>query len=284
MKFPNPLTEVNVWSKIEVLKNSAHEMLLDPKGFEVPDTPGRDVRVLDLKNHPPKKGFSHVEGRARLLHDLASIELQAMELGVRSLLEYPDAPKDFREQLLNVTLDESRHLTLCLQGLGGLGYEFGAFPVHTVLWDCVDSSDDLLDRILIVHRYLEGSGLDASDLILRRLTGVEDKTVRNVVKVIADEEVGHVQFGSDWFRKMAQLQKRDANSEFVVRLNHLRRRLPRRLDLIVESVRKEAGFNDVELDALGALKEYFAAGIEEAHQPLRSIGVSKSLRANAPNV
>lgn len=271
-EFPNPLIEVNAWSKIEALNAQAHNLILHPSRFEVPNKPGRDVRVLDIKKHPPKRGLSHQEGRARLLHDLASIELQAMELGVRSLIEYPDAHSEFREQLLQVNLEESKHLRLCLEGLRSLGYEFGHFPVHTVLWDCVSEEDSLLDRILIVHRYLEGSGLDASHLILRRLSGVEDKRVERVVKVIATEEVGHVQFGSLWFRRFAESEKLDANHEFVQRLKNLRSRLPRRLDPITEDLRRSAGFNDVELSALAELKEHFLKGVK----PPQDLNVSTS--------
>ena len=121
---------------------------------------------------PAKKGLSFKEGQARLLHDLASIELQAMELCLRSLYEYPDAPVAFREQLATIALGEGNHLQLCLNGIETLGFAWGDWPVHVALWHSTANSDSLLDRILIVHRYLEGSGLDAGDTLLRRLSGV----------------------------------------------------------------------------------------------------------------
>src|SRR5690606_22563209 len=142
---------------------SAQQLLMTPRAFQRPLQPARDVEVKRLGAHPPKKGLSEKQGRARLGHDLASIELQAFELGVRTLQEFPEAPRAFREELLNVTLEEAKHLRLCLQALDHLGFHFGFWPTHLTLWECVSAEDSLLDRIVIVHRYLEGSGLDASD-------------------------------------------------------------------------------------------------------------------------
>ncbi|RYZ67422.1 MAG: DUF455 family protein, partial [Proteobacteria bacterium] len=110
----------------------------------------RDVRVVQTKDLPNKPGISTVEGQARLLHDLASIELQALELGLRTLEEYPEAPKEFREQLAEVTAGEARHLALCLDGIEALGYSWGHWNVHLALWNVVSPEDSLLDRILIV--------------------------------------------------------------------------------------------------------------------------------------
>ncbi len=50
-----------------------------------PESIGRDVRVVPPAALPRKLGLSSTEGQARLLHDLANIELQAMELAVRTL-------------------------------------------------------------------------------------------------------------------------------------------------------------------------------------------------------
>jgi uncharacterized ferritin-like protein (DUF455 family) len=256
--FPNPLEEVNVWSKIDALHAKAHHLLTTPRAFHRPTLPGREVPVRPLSQHPPKGGLSLKEGRARLLHDLTSIELQAMELGVRTLLEFPEAPSAFREELLRVTLEESRHLKLCLEGLEQLGFSFGTWPTHLTLWNCVSEEDSLLDRVLIVHRYLEGSGLDASDALLRRLTGVKDeKVVTPVVRVIAEEELGHVEFGSRWYRVLCARRKIDPQQDFGARMTRLKEKIPRRLIPLNPSLRKKAGFTDGELSVLEELQAYF---------------------------
>ncbi len=265
-KFPNPLLEVNVWKKIDAFHTQANEILRAPENFLIPSRPGREEEVLEIHKHPPKPGLASNLGRGRLLHDLASIELQAFELGVRTLIEFPDAPNGFREELLSVTLEEAKHLKLCLEGLDHLGFEFGHWPIHLSLWDAVSTGDDLMDRILIVHRYLEGSGLDASEIIFKRLSGVEDKVVKNVVKVIADEEIGHVRFGSDWYRKIAIENGIEPESDFEQRLLKVIHQIPRRLEPIEKNLRMKAGFSAAEIAALERLQAGFRAKLQSRPQ------------------
>lgn len=244
----------SVHKKLANIEAGIHQALMG-SGELIPLSPARDVEVLAIHKHPPKKGLSHKEGQARLLHDLASIELQAMELAYRSLIEFPDADVTFRNELADLTLSEAQHLRLCLEGIDKLGFKWGDWPVHLGLWECVSASDSLLDRLLIVHRYLEGSGLDAGETILNRLKGVEDLHVRNAVKVIVDEEVGHVLFGSRWYKEFCVRDKKDPDHDFVERLQRLKGILPRRLERIVSPIRKRAGFSDVEIKSLEILRE-----------------------------
>lgn len=210
---------------------------------------GRDLRVVQPADLPDKPGLSSPEGQARLFHDLASIELQAMELAVRGLFEFPDAPSEFRQQLAEVALSEGQHLELCLRQLRDLGFRWGHWDAHIALWQTVSDEDQLLDRVLIVHRYLEGSGLDAGESILRRLSGIGSKIVRSVVQTIVDEEIGHVEFGSRWYRKLAQMQGLDAEEDFRNRIGAIALMAPRR-ERIARDLRLRAGFTESEIRAL----------------------------------
>ena len=245
----------DVWEKIKNIQNSC-EHLVQGGRLAVPLYPARDIQVLDSKFHPPKLGFSKLEGQARMLHDLASIELQAMELGVRTLAEFPDAPQAFREELMAVTVSEGTHLRLCLEGIQDLGFKWGDWPVHCALWDAVSAEDTLLDRILIVHRYLEGSGLDAGSYLIQRLDGVDDgKLTRKIVGQINFEEIGHVDFGSQWYRKICDLEKIDPSKDFPERMNALRNKLPKRMEKINRDLRRKAGFTEEEILACEAYRE-----------------------------
>jgi len=249
------LDTANVWEKIRNIQNSC-EHLVQGGRVVVPQYPARDIQVLDSKLHPPKLGFSKLEGQARMLHDLASIELQAMELGVRTLAEFPDAPQAFREELLAVTVSEGTHLRLCLEGIQDLGFNWGDWPVHCALWDAVSTEDSLLDRILIVHRYLEGSGLDAGSYLIQRLDGVDDgKLTKKIVGQINFEEIGHVDFGSQWYRKICDLEKRDASKDFPARMESLRAKLPKRMERINRDLRRKAGFTEDEIVACEKYRE-----------------------------
>jgi uncharacterized ferritin-like protein (DUF455 family) len=105
------LVEPQVWRKLEQLEPTLNALLQSGRySLDIPEESGRDVQILPIRELPPKKGLSSKEGQARLLHDLASIELQAMELGARTLAEFPQAPSGFREQLAVITLEEASHL------------------------------------------------------------------------------------------------------------------------------------------------------------------------------
>ncbi len=247
----------NVFDKIKVLRSSADSTLRLQERVFAPDLPARDAQVLEFKLHPPKKGFSTREGQARMLHDLASIELQAMELGLRTLVEFPEAPEAFKEELWYVTLSESQHLEMCLTEIEALGYKWGDWPVNCGLWTAVSREDSLLDRILIVHRYLEGSGLDAGDTLLRRLVAVEAPGVQKAVKIINSEEIGHVLFGSQWYIEICKREKIDPNQDFFSRMDRLRHVLPKRINPLNHELRKKAGFNTEEINYLEKLRESF---------------------------
>ncbi len=210
----------------------------------------RDISIKSKNELPPKAGLQTPLGQARLLHDLANIELQAMEMGLRTLHEFPNAPKELREQLAEIIIDESRHLQLCLEGMQTLGFEWGFAPARTNLWDATSHDDTLLDRILIVHCYLEASGLDSGEWILNKLNGVINSAPRQIVRTIADEEIGHVQFGLKWFRSLCALEKKEASHEFQTRLTVLQHKIPKRSAKITNDRRKAAGFTQKDLDFL----------------------------------
>ncbi|NUN07205.1 MAG: DUF455 family protein [Bdellovibrio sp.] len=257
-----------IWDKIQNIEKSCENALKLTQPFLVPEEPARDVEVLHPKLHPAKKGFSTVEGQARMLHDLASIELQAMELGLRTLVEYPDAPQGFREELMAVTVSEAQHLRMCVEGIHELGFKWGDWPVHLALWRAVSVEDTLLDRILIVHRYLEGSGLDAGDTLIRRLEGTTGKeSIQKIVKQINYEEIGHVDFGSRWYRKICRNEKLDASSDFPARMDSLRQRLPKRVEPLNKDLRMKAGFTEEEIAYYERLRMDFIKPQSEIIKP-----------------
>lgn len=248
----------DIWEKIKIIESSCSEALKLSSPALAPFEPARDAEVLHPKLHPPKKGFSTPEGQARMLHDLANIELQAMELGLRTLVEFPEAPQGFKEELVQVTLQEANHLRMCVEAIDSLGFKWGDWPIHLALWRAVDIEDSLLDRILIVHRYLEGSGLDAGDTLIRRLEGTSSKhTIQKIVKQINVEEIGHVDFGSRWYREICQEQKIDPNEDFPQRMDSLRIRLPRRVEPLNKVLRLKAGFTEAEIGYYERLRADF---------------------------
>jgi uncharacterized ferritin-like protein (DUF455 family) len=254
--FMNSLQCENVFQKIELSEFSIHEAFAcNPK--KVPKLPGRDIQILPPLMHPNKVGLSFIEGQARLLHDLASIELQAFELALRGLYEFPEAPEQFRQELADLCVSEARHLKLCLDGIEKLGFKWGDWPVHLSLWSATSEQDSLLDRIFIVHRYLEGSGLDAGHQLIRRLNGVQAGDSEKILTVINNEEIDHVDFGSRWYRKICQDQGLDHIQDLRSRAQSLVPRLPKRMEKINHELRRKAGFQNEELEVFEELRNSF---------------------------
>ncbi len=251
----NPLEVKNIYKKVRVSKEAleAYDIKKTFKGMSIPDVLGRDVELLPPKQHPNKKGLSHPLGQQRLLHDLASIELQAMELGVRSLIEFQGnlgVPEEFFNDLVKVTLEESVHCKLCLDLLEKIGGYWGMFPVHIGLWNVAKSTDDILDRLLKVHRYLEGSGLDATFTLANRLKDIKGATlVHDLIVRIATDEISHVQFGSKWFAYFCDKKQVSRVSECKRILKASINELPYRREPIKENLRLDAGFLSDEIKA-----------------------------------
>lgn len=245
---PMVLAETHVYSKLRDLESYLAGVLRNGEGSSVPELPGRDVLVQSVHKLPAKMGLSEI-GQQKLLHDLANIELQAMELGLRTLIEFPWTPKEFREELAEIVLQEGKHLRKCLESLESLGGYWGQWPVHLGLWNAVDPADSLLQRLFIVHRYLEGSGLDAGDSILAKLQGVKSPVVRQTVELIVDEEVGHVEFGNRWFRRFSSQFSIDEKL-FFTRMTKALFKKHRRKNEPAIKLRKQAGFKDWELELL----------------------------------
>lgn len=242
-----------VFEKIRLIEEDC-ELALKGQLKSPPLRPARDIS-FEKSRRKGKVGLSYKEGQARLLHDLANIELQAMELGLRTLIEFPEAPSFFKEELAILTISESKHLKLCLEGISELGFAWGDWPIHLGLWQATSAEDSLLDRILIVHRYLEGSGLDAGETFLRKLQAVAPSCTHQIVKTILTEEVDHVAFGSRWYQEICRLEKKDAQTDFDLRMNRLKAVLPRRIERLSLDLRKKAGFTDFELQVLEQVRK-----------------------------
>lgn len=241
----------DVDSKLSRVSFECHEILSGSAAIiDTSTAPARSLPIVSSQQMPTRDGLQSAAGQARLLHDLANIELQAMELGLRTLYDFADVPADFKAGIVEIILEEARHLKMCLAGIRELGFDWGAWPAHNTLWSATSKDDSLLDRILIVNCYLEASGLDSGEMILKKLSGVSNRLPREIVSVIAREEIGHVRFGLEWYREFCRKENRDSSNDFSVRLENLFERVPARAAQVNESVRREAGFLPQEIAAV----------------------------------
>ncbi len=217
------------------------------------------VQVVERQMVPPKLGLNSPDGQARLLHDIANVELQAVELGIRTLNEFPSAPAEFRTELSALTQEEIGHFNLCRSGMAKLGFRWGAWPVHALLSASVSPEDTLLERIFIVHCYLEGSGLDSGEVLLRRLSGIKNQDVHAIIAKIVSDEVQHVSFGTRWFRRIANESDLEPKGAMLAMIHDLNRRqkLPARGAEMAVHLRAQAGFSQDELDLISTVQRQY---------------------------
>lgn len=210
--------------------------------------PGRPVRPELI--HPrdvPERGLGSAEGRAALIHAVAHIEFNAINLALDAAARFA-MPAPFAADWISVAQDEARHFQLLTTRLRELGHVYGDFPAHNGLWEAAEKTrHDVLTRMALVPRVLEARGLDVTPGIIRRLEGLGDGRSVAALTVILQEEVRHVAIGSQWFRWLCQQRGLEPQSTFrqLLRDYDMRVRPP-----LNRAARSEAGFEAAELDAL----------------------------------
>ena len=174
-----------------------------PKEFKEPSY-SSFCRVVPARDVPKRTNLDTKEGKANLLHALAHIEYSAIDLALDACYRFRNLPKDFYDDWLSVANDETRHFLMLEELLGELGFDYGDIPVHNSLFEAMQkTSHSLLERMAVVPRYLEANGLDATPVILKKLKNIKnDKFIEkiiNVLEIILEEEIDHVQKGDRWF-------------------------------------------------------------------------------------
>lgn len=249
MNIKNPLKIKDLEEKLNSADELLRELQLDKlKGYDIPVNPYRSLENQNLSKAFIRKGLGHSEGQKKLLHDLVNIELQAMELGLRTLFEFSrrtdlNIPDQFFKELLKITVEESKHCRMCFELLKKKGGAWGDFRIHNELWDVALERDSILERLLKVHRYLEGSGLDSCFILKNKLTGVSsDNELKPLLEVLAHDELDHVRFGSYWFAYFCEQDGLSRVSECKRILRDAKNLLPKRKGPIQEPIRLKAGF------------------------------------------
>jgi uncharacterized ferritin-like protein (DUF455 family) len=141
------------------------------------------------------------EGLAALVHAVAHIEFNAINLALDAVYRFRGLPAEYYGDWLQVAQEEASHFELLGERLGSLGYAYGDFPAHNGLWEMAEeTAHDHLVRMALVPRVLEARGLDVTPAMLERLRAVGDEATVAILQIILEEEVGHVAIGSRWFK------------------------------------------------------------------------------------
>lgn len=212
--------------------------------------PGRpDAPALVHPARLAKRGLGKPAGRAALIHAIAHIEFNAINLGLDAAYRFRGMPPAFYADWLSLAADESRHFEMLNKRLADYGFTYGDFDAHNGLWEtAVKTAHDVMVRMALVPRVLEARGLDVTPGMIDKLRQAGDNETVAILEVILEEEVPHVEIGTRWFRYCAEPRGLDPDSTFTQLLDeYMNGGPPGPYNF---PARREAKFSEYELDWL----------------------------------
>lgn len=214
--------------------------------------PGRPARPRLVSPHEvARRSLGTEEGRAALVHAIAHIEFNAINLALDAVYRFRDMPDDYYRDWVCIADDEARHFQMLTARLHDMGRAYGDFDAHNGLWEmAVRTADSCLARMALVPRVLEARGLDVTPAMIMRLQQQGDTETCAILEQILVEEVPHVAAGTRWFHWCCAEQGVQPEPTFHALLAQ-HDVLPR--PPFNRSARLEAGFSDGELGELERL-------------------------------
>jgi uncharacterized ferritin-like protein (DUF455 family) len=186
----------------DLWRSGALPLTADGDG-DMPIRPNRPAKPELLSHRDmPKRTFKGPRGRFALLHSLAHIELNAIDLAFDMAGRWVGEalPRAFYDDWIKVGDEEAKHF-LAIQGrLAAMEGVYGDLPAHNGLWEAAEETrHDLLARLAVVPLVLEARGLDVTPVMIERLIGAGDLESAEVLRMIYREEQQHVGAGARWF-------------------------------------------------------------------------------------
>lgn len=182
--------------------------LISSKNIQLPDRPGRPDKPQMLPPHKvPRRSIRSQRGMVALLHAIAHIELNAIDLALDIIARFTleDMPRSFFDGWVMVAKEESKHFNLLQDRLNDFSSYYGCLPAHDGLWESAKRTQhSLLARLAVVPLVLEARGLDISPSLIEKISEIGDHKTANIFRVIYEDEKGHVAVGTKWFRFLCQ--------------------------------------------------------------------------------
>lgn len=197
----------------------------------------------------PRRSLVTREGHASMIHAIAHIEFNAINLALDAAWRFAHMPDAFYHDWLRVAREEAKHFLLLQAHLQSLGYAYGDFAAHGSLWEMADKTrHDIVARLALVPRTLEARGLDASPLLRKKLFDRGDVKGAEILDIILHDEIGHVAIGNHWYRYVCASRGLDAIAiypELALKYKAPKLKGPFNLE-----ARRRAGFMESELRIL----------------------------------
>lgn len=232
------------WERGEITYEPASSPVVP---ITVPGRPDKPEMVSALA--VDKRRLSTPEGRAALIHSLAHIEFNAINLALDAVYRFRGLPLAFYGDWLRVAAEEASHFTMLCNYLHTQGYAYGDFTAHNGLWEmAVITAHDPMVRMALVPRVLEARGLDVLPGIMHKLASSGAHEAVNILKVILQDEVGHVAIGNRWYAFFCQQRGLEPLATFRMLLREYN--APRLRGPLHTSARLAAGFTEAEMKML----------------------------------
>lgn len=202
----------------------------------------------------PMRGLGTERGRIGLLHAVAHIEFNAINLALDAAYRFRDMPRPYYDDWISVAVDEARHFQMLADRLAAHDVRYGDLPAHNGLWQMAcDTRHDCLQRMALVPRVLEARGLDVTPGMIQRVQSVGDTKTVEVLRVILQEEERHVLIGSRWFQWCCEKADVDPESTFLRLIEiHYSGKMKAPFN---EPARQRAGFSKHEMQAIKRLAQ-----------------------------
>ncbi len=190
----------------------------------------------------PRRRPGSPEGRIALLHAVAHIELNAVDLHWDIIARFTDTPMPigFYDDWVKSANEESKHFNLICDCLEAMGSHYGALAAHAGMWKAAeDTAEDFLGRLAVVPMVLEARGLDVTPGMIKIFEKAKEEQTLEALRIIYAEEVGHVAYGAKWFNFLCgrdNLDPKGVFHELVQRYFHSQLKAP-----FNEEKRAEAG-------------------------------------------
>lgn len=185
---------------------------------EPPLRPGRpeSPELLDPRDVPRRRPGSP-KGRLALMHAIAHIELNAVDLHWDIVARFTSTPMPmgFYDDWVKSGGEEAKHFMLVCEWLQANGSHYGALPAHAGMWRAAeDTAQDFMGRLAVVPMVLEARGLDVTPDMIALFRKAGDDRAVEALQTIYAEEVGHVAFGSKWFHFLCGRHDLDPKDQF----------------------------------------------------------------------
>lgn len=172
--------------------------------------------TLDPRDVPMRKPGT-LEGRLAMMHAIAHIELNAVDLHWDMVARFPEIefPIGFFDDWVSAADDEAKHFGLMSDCLEAHGSHYGAFAAHAGMWrSAEETAHDIMARLAVVPMVLEARGLDVTPGMIKLFKQAKETQGVTALEVIYAEEVAHVAYGSKWFHFLCGRENLDPKPTF----------------------------------------------------------------------